>query len=198
MCKKMPLVASFAKPVGLFDNWFNKVTAVVTGHGGNFCHSEFVFSFTVDRMKEFLKHVEEDIKKWEKKLERYEENGMIHLCFFIVWGNDVSYRLLKYGHNNPYFKYPNENEFSLIKLKNITEEEEFRVGKFLMDQIKKEYDYVGALAFFLPMRGQEPCYNKWFCSQLMVASLQHINRLKDINPAGITPNHLYKLLLVSY
>ena len=194
----MPLVASFAKPVGLFDNWFNKVTAVVTGHGGNFCHSEFVFSFTVDRMKEFLKHVEEDIKKWEKKLERYEENGMIHLCFFIVWGNNVSYRLLKYGHNNPYFKYPNENEFSLIKLKNITEEEEFRVGKFLMDQIKKEYDYVGALAFFLPMRGQEPCYNKWFCSQLMVASLQHINRLKDINPAGITPNYLYKLLLVSY
>ena len=38
------ITASFAKPVGLFDNWFNKVTAYVTG--GEFCHSEFIFSFS--------------------------------------------------------------------------------------------------------------------------------------------------------
>ena len=105
----MPLVASFAKPIGLFDNWFNKVTAVVTGHGGNFCHSEFVFTFTLERMNKFLLHVDEDPKKWQKKLDRYEEDGSINICFFIVWGNNVSYRLLKRGHNNPYFKYPNEH-----------------------------------------------------------------------------------------
>ena len=170
---------------------------MVTGHGGNFCHSEFVFSFTVERMKHFLNFVEEDFSKWEKKLERYEENGLIHICFFIVWGNKVSYRLLKYGHNNPYFKYPNENEFSLVEIKDLSDEDEFEIGKFLMDQIKKEYDYYGALTFFVPMRNQEPTYNKWFCSQLMVASLQHINRLKNVNPGAISPNHLYKLLLVS-
>ena len=193
----MPLVASFAKPIGLFDNWFNKLTAAVTGHGGNFCHSEFVFTFTLERMKEFLLHVEENPKDWQKKLDRYEEDGSIHICFFIVWGNNVSYRLLKRGHNNPYFKYPNENEFSIVKIKNLSDEDEFRIGKFLMDQIKKEYDYYGALTFFVPLRNQEPTYNRWFCSQLMVASLQHINRLKNINPGGISPNHLYKLLLVS-
>ena len=71
----MPLVASFAKPIGLFDNWFNKVTAVVTGHGGNFCHSEFVFTFTLERMNEFLLHVDENPKDWQKKLDRYEEDG---------------------------------------------------------------------------------------------------------------------------
>lgn len=193
----MVLVGSFARPIGLFDNWFNKVTAVVTGHGGNFCHSEFIFSFSVERMKKFLTYVEEDLNKWKKKLERYEEDGMIHICFFIVWGNNVSYRLMKYGHNNPYFKYPNENEFSLVTIKNLSDEDEFRIGKFLMDQIKKEYDYYGALSFWVPLRNQEPTYNRWFCSQLMVASLQHINRLKNVNPGGISPNHLYKLLLVS-
>jgi len=193
----MVLIGSFARPIGLFDNWFNKVTAVVTGHGGNFCHSEFIFSFTMERMKQFLSYVEEDLTTWEKKLERYEEDGMIHICFFIVWGSDVSYRLLKYSHNNPYFKYPNENEFSLVTIKNLSDEDEFRIGKFLMDQMKKEYDYYGALTFFVPMRNQEPTYNRWFCSQLMVASLQHINRLKNVNPGAISPNHLYKLLLVS-
>ena len=193
----MPLVASFAKPVGLFDNWFNKLTAVVTGHGGNFCHSEFVFSFTKQRMKEYLKYVGEDVSKWQKKLEKYEENGVIHICFYIVWGNTVSYRLLKYSHNNPFFTYPNENQFSLLKIKNLTEEDEFLIGKFLMDQVKKEYDYVGALSFFVPLRSQSATYNKWFCSQLMVASLQHINRSKNVNPSGITPNHLYKLLIVN-
>ena len=99
-------------------------------------------------MKEFLKYVDEDLNKWKKKLERYEEDGMIHICFY-MWGNDVSYRLLKYSHNNPYFKYPNENECSLVAIKNLSDEDEFEIGKFLMDQIKKEYDYVGALTFFV-------------------------------------------------
>jgi len=193
----MVLVGSFARPIGLFDNWFNKVTAMVTGHGGNFCHSEFVFSFTVERMKKFLDYVNEDLSKWQKKMDRYEEEGMIHICFFIVWGNNVSYRLLKYGHNNPYYKYPNENEFSLVQIKDLSEDDEFLIGKFLMDQMKKEYDYYGALTFFVPLRNQEPTYNRWFCSQLMVASLQHINRLKNVNPGAVSPNHLYKLLLVS-
>ena len=192
----MVLIGSFAKPVGLFDNWFNKVTAYVTGHGGNFCHSEFVFSFTVERMHKFLNYVGEDITKWQKKLDRYEEDGNIHICFFIVWGNDVSYRLLKYGHNNPYFKYPNENEFSLVTIKDLSDEDEFRIGKFLMDQRKKEYDYVGALTYFLPYRGVEATYPTWFCSQMMVAALQHINRFKGVNPSCITPNKLYKMLLV--
>ena len=193
----MVLVGSFARPIGLFDNWFNKVTAMVTGHGGNFCHSEFVFSFTVERMKKFLDYVNEDLSKWQRKMDRYEDEGMIHICFFIVWGNNVSYRLLKYGHNNPYYKYPNENEFSLVQIKDLSEDDEFLIGKFLMDQMKKEYDYYGALTFFVPLRNQEPTYNRWFCSQLMVASLQHINRLKNVNPGAVSPNHLYKPLLVS-
>ena len=60
------------------------------------------------------------------------------------------YQLLKYGHNNPYFKFPNENEFTLVKIKNLSDEEEFSIGKFLMDQRKKEYDYMGATTFFVP------------------------------------------------
>ena len=72
------LVASFARPCGMFDNWFNKFTSFVTG--GSFCHSEFVFSFPVARMREFLTFAGEDESEWQRKLERYEEDGMIHPC----------------------------------------------------------------------------------------------------------------------
>lgn len=60
------ITASFAKPVGLFDNWFNKVTAWVTG--GEFCHSEFIFSFSREQMQKFLKLInEENSPSWKKK-----------------------------------------------------------------------------------------------------------------------------------
>ena len=186
------LTASFARPVGLFDNWFNRLTAFITS--GDFCHSEFIFSFTTERMINFLNHMEEDLSDWDKKLKRYEEDGMYHMCFFIVWGDSVSYRLLKKRHNNPYYKFPSENENALIEMK-INDEQEFVVAKFLFDQIKKDYDTFGALTFYVPLRGRSGTYEKYFCSQLMVASLQQINKLKNINPSSVTPNKLYQLLL---
>ena len=187
------LTASFARPVGLFDNWFNKLTAYLTA--GDFCHSEFIFSFTAQRMKAFLELVGEDLTTWKKKLERYEEEGMFHICFFIVWGDTVSYRLLKRKHNNPYYKFPNENENALIEM-NISDDQEFVVAQFLFDQMKKQYDTFGALTYYVPLRSRAVIYDKYFCSQLMVVSLQQIQKLKNINPSSITPNKLYQLLLV--
>jgi hypothetical protein len=111
-----------------------------------------------------------------------------------VWGDSVSYRLLKKKHNNPYYKFPSENENALIEMK-INDEQEFVVAKFLFDQIKKDYDTFGALTFYVPLRGRSGTYEKYFCSQLMVASLQQINKLKNINPSSVTPNKLYQLLL---
>lgn len=188
------LVASFARPCGMFDNWFNKLTSFVTG--GSFCHSEFVFSFPVARMREFLTFAEEDESEWQRKLVRYEEDGMIHLCFYIVWGDDVSYRLMKKKHNNPFYRYPNESQFCVVGV-DATPEEEFEMAKFLMDQRSKNYDYVGALSYFVPLRDRAATYNRWFCSQLMVATLQHVNKLKDVNPSGITPNGLYNILVLN-
>ena len=189
------ITASFAKPVGLFDNWFNRLTAYVTG--GEFCHSEFIFSFSIEQMEKFLKLInEENSPSWKKKIKRYEEDGFIHMDFFIVWGDTVSIRLLKKTHNNPYYKFPNEREFSLINIKNTTEEEELQLAKFLHDQVKKEYDYYAALTYYIPGRDRAASYNKYFCSQLMVASLQQINRLKSINPSSVTPNKLHALLLI--
>ena len=37
------LNAVFARPIGIFDNWFNKVVSVLTL--GDYCHSEFVFRY---------------------------------------------------------------------------------------------------------------------------------------------------------
>lgn len=191
-CKIM-LTASFARPVGMFDNAFNKFTSVITG--GSYCHSEFIFSFNTDKFKKFLEHVGEEVESWEKKIERYNDDGMIHLCLFIVWGSEVGFRLLRRDHNNPYYRYPTETEFGIIELNKLSEEEQFEVGKYIFEQRKKTYDYFGALTFFIPLRSSSVTYNKYFCSQLMVAALQHVNKLKQYNPSAITPNQLHNLLL---
>lgn len=187
------LTASFARPVGLFDNWFNKLVSLVTA--GDYCHSEFIFSWSSDRMKAFLQFVGEDEAAWEKKLKRYEEDNMFHICFFIVMGDTVSYRLLKRNHNNPYYKFPNESENALLQMR-LTDDQEFTIAKFLFNQIKKDYDTVGAFTFFVPLRSRAGTYDKYFCSQLMVASLQQVNLLMDVNPSSVTPNKLYQLLLI--
>ena len=189
------LVASFARPIGMFENWFNKFTAFVTG--GSYCHSEFVFTFTFEEMKSFLIDVNEDITKWNSKLDKYNDNGDIHICFFVVWGEQVSYRLMKKNHSNPYCRYPTERDFSILKINNINNEDKVKLAKFLMQQRKKEYDYVGALTFFIPYRNQQENYNAYFCSQLMVNALQHINLYTEVNPSAITPNSLYNMLLLS-
>jgi hypothetical protein len=188
------LVASFARPTGMFDNWFNRFTAFVTG--GSYCHSEFVFTFPVEEMKEFLVDVGEEVGKWEKKLEKYEDEGNVHICFFVVWGEQVNYRLLKKNHTNPYCRYPVERDFSVIEM-DVTKEETVQLAKFLMQQRKKEYDYVGALTFYVPFRTKQEHYSMYFCSQLMVNALQHVNKFMDVNPSGVTPNKLYNMLLLS-
>ena len=50
------LDAVFARPVGIFDNWFNKAVAWVTG--GNYCHSEFVFTWTEEEANFFFDQIE--------------------------------------------------------------------------------------------------------------------------------------------
>ena len=57
--------AVFARPVGIFDNWFNKVVSYMTG--GDFCHSEFVFSWTQQEAAHFFKL---EVRKAQKELQK--------------------------------------------------------------------------------------------------------------------------------
>ena len=190
----MTVHASFARPMGMFDNTYNKIVAWFTG--GSYCHSELIFSFTEAQITHFLSSLDGH-DKLKNRVPKYMEDGVVHICFYIVWGDQCSYRLMKKRHNNPFYKFPCEPQFSLIELNTFNETEEFKMCRFLCDQCKKEYDYIGAMTYFLPYRGRQAVYPTYFCSQLMVSTFQHVQKFKDINPSSITPNKLYNMLLTN-
>ena len=187
------ITASFAKPVGLFDNWFNKVVSRITG--GEFCHSEFIVSWDCETAERFFEQVDGHARLKRRYL-NYVEDDLIHICFYVLWGHAISYRLLKKNHNNPFFRMPNKIQYACVNI-DASEEEEMAMAKFLIDQCTKPYDTVGALTFFIPLRQSAHQYDMYFCSQLMVCAMQQINRMTHVNAASLTPNSLYKLLAES-
>ena len=186
------LNAVFARPVGIFDNWFNKVVSYMTG--GDFCHSEFVFSWTPEEAKHFFSNIEGH-DKFKNNYKRYIEDGKLHVCFYILWGNVLSYRLLKYQHNNPFYRVLDDSQAKKIKI-NLNQENEMKIASFLLSQCGKPYDYNAAVCYFVPLRNSRPEYEQYYCSELMVCALQQCRLLLDVNPSGVTPNYLYKLLSV--
>ena len=184
------LIASFAKPVGMFDNFFNKAVAWATN--GEFCHSEFIFTYTKEEFENMIKEIEGHTFLKEK-FSNYVENNKINLCFYVIWGDRVSYRLLKHTHNNPFYRMPNSSQFKTLKI-NVTMEQEEKLMSFLLNQCGKSYDYNAALAYWVPWRRSMPEYSKYFCSQLMLTSLHQIQMFREHNPASTTPNQLYKIL----
>tara|TARA_B110000008_G_scaffold279507_1_gene326885 strand:+ start:2179 stop:2742 length:564 start_codon:yes stop_codon:yes gene_type:complete len=184
------LNAVFARPVGIFDNWFNKVVSYMTG--GNFCHSEFVFSWTPTEAKHFFSNLEGH-DKFKNNYKRYIEDGKLHVCFYILWGDVLSYRLLKYQHNNPFYRVLDDSQAEKLRI-NLSQENEMKIASFLMSQCGKPYDYTAAVCYFVPLRNSSPEYEQYYCSELMVCALQQCRMLLEVNPSGITPNHLYKLL----
>lgn len=185
--------ASFARPMGLFDNWFNKFVAKLTG--GSYCHSEFIVTWPVDQLLETVNHTGGHINL-RNELSKMDANN-VNLCFYVVWGDACNYRLLKDQDVNAFHRMPNQTEYSTLPLDmNLSEEK--KLVRFLFDQCNKNYDYLGALTYYVPVRKTQAVYDTYFCSQLMVCALQHINRLPNVNPSGVTPNKLYNLLLTSY
>ena len=49
------LYASFFRPVGIYDGWFNRAAAWMTG--GPYCHSELVFKWTKSELEEVMQSV---------------------------------------------------------------------------------------------------------------------------------------------
>lgn len=184
------ITASFARPVGLFDNFFNRFVTYLTG--GEYCHSEFIFTWDIETAKRFFDAVEGH-DRLKERYKDYEENGKINICFYVLWGDTTGYRLLKYDHNNPFYRMPNETQFTCLPL-SMEEKDEFQVASFLLSQCKKKYDYAGALTYYLPLRHSETEYPTYFCSQLMVCALQQVQQFRDINPSSVTPNKLYTIL----
>lgn len=176
------LFASFRQPTGIFAGWFNRFAASATG--GNFCHSEFIFKWTPEEIKQILPLIP------SLKTSLFDESETIHLAFYILWGGQVSYRLLSKDAENSFWRLPVNN---LLQIP-LDFKEEMRMFEFCMNQYGKNYDRVGALGSVIPIRKHKLVYNEYFCSQLMACALNHIH-ITFINPAACTPNSLYSTLM---
>ncbi len=82
--------------------------------------------------------------------------------------------------------------WDMVEVK-LTPDEEEKVKKFALEQVGKKYDWMGIyLSQILPFRMQKT--NKWFCSELCVASLQQVGKVSDIKPCRVSPGKLSKML----
>ena len=57
------ICASFARPVGLFDNVFNRFVTWLTG--GEYCHSEFIFTWDMETATKFFETIED---RWIREI----------------------------------------------------------------------------------------------------------------------------------
>ena len=112
------LNAVFARPVGIFDNWFNKFVTYLTR--GDFCHSEFVFTWTEEEAEHFFSEIDGH-DKFKANYSRYIEDGKLHVCFYILWGDVLSYRLLKYQHNNPFYRVFDDSQAESVTVNTSSE-----------------------------------------------------------------------------
>lgn len=187
----MSITACFAKPTGLFDNWFNKLVSKVTW--GEYCHSEFIISWSETEAIAFLQKHKYDLSVFEKWKNYKGAEDNINLCFYVLWGDVVTYRLLKHSHTNPFYRMPNDIQYTNVSL-NLNMEQQHKAVHWLFKQMKKEYDYPGALGFFVPFRSASDEYQSYFCSQLMVCAFHQIKYFTSVNPSSVCPNKLYALI----
>jgi len=178
------IYASFREPNGIFSNWFNQVAATFTG--GDFCHSEFIFEWSKEELAEALQHAELE----GSSLNRLSfVDDKIHLSMYVMWGMRVGYRVLSHDAEDPFCRMPDNH---LVPV-SCGFEDEKKLFTWCMDQCGKDYDKVGAIGCFIPVRSWKSEYNTYFCSQLMACGLNHIH-LTSVNPGSTTPNSLYALL----
>ncbi|MBM29222.1 MAG: hypothetical protein CME58_12710 [Halieaceae bacterium] len=173
------LYASFVRPEGVFDSWFNRLAARATG--GPFCHSEFVFRWDEEQFKEIRNKVAGFAKYKHHK-------GPIDVALYVIWGDTVKYRVLN-GHGE-FFSVP---EKDMIRV-SVPWETEMNTVCWLWNQLGSPYDKTGALLSVVPLRAPSAAYDKYFCSQLMACALQRLGKIKQYNPGALTPNALHRAM----
>tara|TARA_B110001452_G_scaffold267564_1_gene278094 strand:+ start:1408 stop:1965 length:558 start_codon:yes stop_codon:yes gene_type:complete len=178
------IYASFRKPVGIFNNWMNRVAATVTG--GNFCHSEFIFEWTEEQLTEAL-HVAGLSGSSLSRISCVDDK--IHVAMYIMWGMQVGYRVLSYDAEDPFWNMPEQH---LVPIPCDFKQEK-KIFVWCMEQYGKDYDKMGALGSLVPVRSWQIEYDTYFCSQFMACALNHVY-ITSVNPGAVTPNSLYDTL----
>ena len=173
------LYASFVRPEGVYNSMFNKFAAFATR--GDFCHSEFIFRWSDDELKQVLSRVKGLASLRNKK-------GPIDIAVYIVWGDIVRYRVLT-GYSQ-FWSVPDQDMIPI----QTSWESELNTITWLSDQLGTPYDKIGALLSPVAWRRKNMAYDHYFCSQLMACALQRLNMIQHCNPGNLTPNSLYRFL----
>lgn len=173
------LYASFVRPEGVYDSTFNKFAAFATR--GSFCHSEFIFRWSDDELKQVLSRV-----KGLASLRN--QSGPIDIAVYIIWGDIVRYRVL-----TGYSQFWSVPEKDMIPI-HTSWANELNTITWLSEQLGRPYDKVGALLSPFSWRRKNMAYDYYFCSQLMGCALQRLNMIQQFNPGSLTPNSLFRAL----
>ena len=173
------LYASFVRPEGIFNGWFNKAAAFVTR--GDFCHSEFIFRWSEEQKEQVLSRV-----KGFAGLRHVD--GPVDVAVYILWGDIVRYRIL--NGTGEFWSVPQKD---MVKI-DVEFDQELNCVTWLSNQIGKEYDITGALLCPVHWRKEDLAYDRYFCSQLMGVALKRQGFLTYCNPGGLSPNSLYAML----
>lgn len=73
----------------------------------------------------------------------------------------------------------------------LTPEAVHAVRAFCRNQDGKKYDWCGVLGFVTPTHHAQ---GRWFCSEIVVAAMQHAGLFKNIKPWKVNPNVLRFML----
>lgn len=84
---------------------------------------------------------------------------------------------------------------------NVTQRQEIAAARFLEAQLGKPFNR-GAYSIFCfgtarPGAAPSAARTEWFCAELVVATLQAIGYLRDVDASSITPGLLYELVAAS-
>lgn len=177
------LYASFFRPVGIYEGWFNRAAAWMTG--GPYCHSEMVFKWTKAELEEVMQSVKGHLPL------RKNFDGDIYVCMYVLWGGMVDYRFLSEDSPSEFFGLSDH----MIEM-NVTKEQEHKLIRWLFDQYGTPYDRVGAVLCPLHWRNPKPTYKRYFCSQLMACAFNACGFTQIPNPGAMSPNSLCRYLCI--
>ena len=191
----------------VFDTTFNKIVAAVTG--GPYCHAECVFTLTKEEWKDNLLSFDKSYgtistraKNIWARIESYstdiEDHAFISLCFYTIWGSQLSVRMLTTHDDYVFNRLPNPDYTKCHVLK-FKDQELRHCLAFSIQELEKAYDSYKAFTYFLPEmfinRPIQPALpSKYFCSEFICYMLKNVGYLKDVIPEKITPNHLQPIL----
>jgi hypothetical protein len=195
------LFASFRTVDGMFESWFNRIAAYVTG--GQFCHSEFIFKWSPAERDIVLERCHgftmlRTPMRTPMRTERTDVGEPMYICIDTMWGRAVDYRILTPSACDEYWQLPTQHQVHIP----CSFEDEVRLIKWLQEQQGKIYDRMGALTCWMPfsLRPDSSVYRSYFCSQLMVCALCATSLMSPEtqrtiqNRANVTPNRLHALL----